>query len=60
MSEHWQPSARVWVIGSVISLAAFTGFAIAEGLASGFQFLAIILFVDALLLLIFDLIHRVK
>lgn len=48
------------MVGSVLSLAAFAAFAISEGLASGFQFLALILLVDALLLASFALIHRVK
>jgi predicted Co/Zn/Cd cation transporter (cation efflux family) len=60
MTERWKPSARAWVIGAVLSLAAFIGFAVAGGLASGLQFLALILLVDALLLAIFALIHRVK
>ena len=60
MSEHWQPSLRSWVIGTVLSLAAFAAFAIAEGLASGFQLLALILLFDALLVAIFAFIHRVK
>jgi predicted Co/Zn/Cd cation transporter (cation efflux family) len=60
MTERWRPSARAWVIGFVLSLAAFIGFAIAGGLASAFQFLALILLVDALILAIFGLIHRVK
>jgi predicted Co/Zn/Cd cation transporter (cation efflux family) len=60
MSEHWQPSLRSWVIGTVISLAAFACFAIFQGLASGFQFLALILLVDALLVAVFAFIHRVK
>jgi predicted Co/Zn/Cd cation transporter (cation efflux family) len=61
MSEHhWQPSLRSWVIGGVLSLAAFAAFAIAEGLASGFQLLALILLLDALVVAIFAFIHRVK
>ena len=60
MTERWQPSARAWVIGAAISLVAFAGFAIVEGLAAGFQFLALILLVDALLLMAFALYHRVK
>ena len=60
MSEHWQPSLRSWVIGAVVSLAVFAAFAASEGLAPGFQFLALILLVDALVIAIFAFIHRVK
>jgi hypothetical protein len=60
MSEHWQPSLRSWVIGAVLSLAAFAAFAIVEGLASGFQLLALILLLDALVIAVFAFIHRVK
>lgn len=60
MSEHWQPSLRSWVIGGVLSLGAFAAFAIAEGLASGFQLLALILLIDALAVAVFAFIHRVK
>ena len=60
MSEHWHPSARSWVIGAVLSLAAFAAFAVAEGLSSGFQLLALILLLDALVIAIFAFIHRVK
>lgn len=60
MTERWQPSVRAWVIGAVLSLGAFAAFAYAEGLAAGFQFLTLILLVDALLLTTFALIHRVK
>ena len=60
MSEHWQPSLRSWVIGGVLSLGVFAAFAIAEGLASGFQLLALILLIDALAVAIFAFIHRVK
>jgi predicted Co/Zn/Cd cation transporter (cation efflux family) len=60
MSEHWQPSLRSWVIGAVLSLAAFAAFAMAEGLASGFQLLALILLLDALVIAMFAFIHRVK
>ena len=59
-SEHWQPSLRSWVIGAVLSLAAFGAFAVAEGLSSGFQLLALILLLDALVIAIFAFIHRVK
>lgn len=48
------------MIGAVLSLGAFAAFAITEGLAAGFQFLALVLLVDALLLATFSLIHRVK
>jgi predicted Co/Zn/Cd cation transporter (cation efflux family) len=60
MSEQWQPGLRSWVIGAVISLAAFACFAVAEGLAAGFQFLALVLLIDALIVVIFAFIHRVK
>ena len=60
MAERWQPSIRAWVVGGVLSLAAFAAFAAVEGLAAGFQFLAFIFLVDALLLVVFSLIHRVK
>jgi predicted Co/Zn/Cd cation transporter (cation efflux family) len=61
MSEHhWQPSIRSWVIGAVLSLGAFAAFAAAKGLAPGFQLLALILLVDALVVAIFAFIHRVK
>jgi len=58
--EHWQPSLRSWTIGAVVSLAAFVAFVAVAGLASGFQFLALILLVDALVLASFAFIHRVK
>lgn len=60
MSEPWHPSIRSWVIGAVLSLGAFAAFAIVEGLASGFQLLALILLVDALVLATLTFIHRVK
>ena len=60
MSEHWQPSLRSWVIGAVLSLGAFAAFSAAEGLSSGFQLLALILLLDALVIAIFAFIHRVK
>jgi hypothetical protein len=43
-----------------VSLGAFIAFSVAEGIASGFQFLALVLLVDALVLATFALIHRVK
>lgn len=60
MSEHWHPSLRSWVIGAVLSLVAFAAFAVAEGLASGFQLLAMILLLDALVIAIFAFIHRAR
>lgn len=60
MSEHWNPSLRSWVIGALLSLGAFAAFVIAEGWATGFQLLALILLIDALVLAIFAFIHRVK
>jgi predicted Co/Zn/Cd cation transporter (cation efflux family) len=60
MSEHWHPSLRSWTIGAVVSLAAFAAFAASEGLASGFQFFALILLVDALVVAVFAFIHRVR
>lgn len=60
MSEHWQPSLRSWVIGGVLSLGAFAAFTVAAGPASGFQLLALILLLDALVMATFAFIHRVK
>ncbi len=60
MSEHWRPSLRSWVIGGVLSLAAFAALAAVEGLAAGFQLLALILLLDALVVVTFAFIHRVK
>jgi hypothetical protein len=60
MTEQWQPSRRSWVIGAVLSLGTFAAFAIAKGLSSGFQLLALILLVDALAVATFAFIHRVK
>jgi hypothetical protein len=60
MSEQWQPGLRSWVIGAVVSLAAFGAFAAVAGLRPGFQFLALILLVDALIIAIFAFIHRVR